>query len=118
MQISMHNIFWEVLNGVGVDGVGGISLFFVFLFFLCFSHHSPRTRANNNRLLEKGEFHKKTDPVCTDPFRTSRIFLFIVDNSCIFGNFLFFVAGATGRELPNIFPCLEVPEYFPPAWYR
>ena len=59
---------WEVLNGLGVDGVGGIfsfcfafflfcfaflrlsSLFFVFLRFL---RLSPRTRANDCNLLGK-----------------------------------------------------------------
>ena len=66
---------WEVLNGVGVDGVGVIFPFFnaifpfylrifpLFFAFLCFSW---RTRANNSNLLQKnGEFH--SDPVCTDP---------------------------------------------------
>ena len=61
--------FREVLDGVGVDGVGGnfpvffvfprflhfSSLFFSFppFFFLCFSSHSPGTRASKCNLLEK-----------------------------------------------------------------
>ena len=38
-------IFWEVLNGVGVDEIGGIFLLFYFsslfrFFFVCFLHFS------------------------------------------------------------------------------
>ena len=64
---------WEVLNGVGVDGVGGIfpfflfffvflrffvvfrfsSFFFVFLRFSSFFAYSPGTRANDCNLLGK-----------------------------------------------------------------
>ena len=43
MPISLHDhvgmeaiVDWEVLNGVGVDGVGGIFLFFPSLFFFFF----------------------------------------------------------------------------------
>ena len=56
-------IFWEVLNGVGVDGVGVIFPFFYafFPFVYAFSpffnaffpFSSPRTRANNSNLLQK-----------------------------------------------------------------
>ena len=36
--LSAPKLFWEVLNGVGVDGVGGIFPFFTFFFvFLRFS---------------------------------------------------------------------------------
>ena len=56
MSAIVHN--WEVLNGVGVDGVGVIfpffnacfrfsSFFFAFLFF------SQRARASNSNLLQK-----------------------------------------------------------------
>ena len=88
---------WEVLNGVGVDGVGGIfhffllffvflrffdffrfsSLFFAFLrFFFIFLRFSSfffvfRLFVWNKRerlqFWEDGEFH--SDPVCTDPVR-------------------------------------------------
>ena len=75
---------WEVLNGVGVDGVGGIfllpyvflcfsslffSLFFVFLrfssFFFAFLRFVLEERVGDCKLLQNGEFH--SDPVCTDP---------------------------------------------------
>ena len=63
-------VFWEVLNGVGVDGVGGIfpffcffsfffaflrfsSSFFAFLRFSSFFSYSFRTRANDCNLLGK-----------------------------------------------------------------
>ena len=72
--------FWEILNGVDVDGVGGnfliiyISYFFFVLFvftFLCFSPHSPRTRANNCNLLENGDFtptpSAPTQYICSPP---------------------------------------------------
>ena len=73
---------WEVLNGVGVDGVGGIvpffSFFFVFLrFFFVFLRFSSFFLVFWPILLEEGqttaiywengEFH--SDPVCTDPVR-------------------------------------------------
>ena len=77
----MFTVFFdrEVLNGVGVDGVGGnfpsfwfffaflrlSSLLFAFCAFLRSSPHSPRTRANNCNLLENVEF--QPDAVCTDP---------------------------------------------------
>ena len=53
---------WEVLNGVGVDGVGEIFPFFYaffpffyafFPFFFAFLCFSKRTRANNSNLLQK-----------------------------------------------------------------
>ena len=46
---------WEVLDGVDVDGVGGI-------FPNLFGFFSQSTR-------EQGEFH--SDPVCTDPVQNS-----------------------------------------------
>ena len=58
-SLSLH---WEVLNGVGVDGVGGIFPFFCFVFFrfsshffdfLCFSPVLLRARANDCNLLGK-----------------------------------------------------------------
>ena len=81
MSVAIH---WEVLQGVGVDGVGGF--FFVFLLFFfpfnvsCFlgfflhfsltSRHSPRTWAADDGqstaiCWNNGELH--SDPVCTDP---------------------------------------------------
>ena len=81
---------WEVLNGVGVDGVGGIFPFFSFFFAFSFFVHflfvflrffffrfSSLFFAFFPILLEQGqttaiywengEFH--SDPVCTDPVR-------------------------------------------------
>ena len=59
-KYSPTDPIWEVLIGVGVDGVGGnfpfcrfSSVFLFSLFFLRFSPNSPRTRANNCYLLEK-----------------------------------------------------------------
>ena len=79
-------ILWEVLNGVGVDGVGGIfpffffcffvflrfsSLFFVFLRFSLFFFLFLPTLLGQGQTTaiywENGEFH--SDPVCTDPVR-------------------------------------------------
>ena len=78
--VSLASLNWEVLNGVGVDGVGGIfpffsfffvffrfsslfrfffvflrffSFFFVFLRFSSFFACSPGTRANDCNLLGK-----------------------------------------------------------------
>ena len=65
---------WEVLNGVGVDGVGVIFPFFYafFLFFMHFSsiftHFSPSPKGQGQTTAiycKNGEFH--SDPVCTDP---------------------------------------------------
>ena len=71
---------WEVLNGVGVDGVGVIfpfflrifrlfTHFFVFFAFLRFSSlfsSSPKGQGQTTAIYCKnGEFH--SDPVCTDP---------------------------------------------------
>ena len=64
---------WEVLSGVGVDGVGGhctlfcfSSLFFrlssLFFFFLLILLGQGQTTAI---YWKNGEFH--SDPVCTDP---------------------------------------------------
>ena len=77
---------WEVLNGVGVDGVGVIfpffyaffvflrnfSLFFAFLRFSSLFSSSPRGQGQTTAKFtaKKGEFH--SDPVCTDPVQTSR----------------------------------------------
>ena len=79
---------WEVLNGVGVDGVGGIFVFFFFFFrfsslfrfffrfsslffaFLRFSSFLPILLEQGQTTAiywENGEFH--SDPVCTDPVR-------------------------------------------------
>ena len=76
---------WEVLNGVGVDGVGVIFPFFLRIFplflthFFPFSTHfspllflhaffsaSPKGQGQTTAIYCKnGEFH--SDPVCTDP---------------------------------------------------
>ena len=79
---------WEVLNGVGVDRVGGIfpffsfffrfsslfRFFFVFLrfssFFFAFLRFSPILLGQGQTTAfywENGESH--SDPVCTDPVR-------------------------------------------------
>ena len=69
----------DVLNGVGVDGVGGIfpfftfffrfsSFFFVFLRFSSLLSHSASGQGRTTAIYCKnGEFH--SDPVCTDPVR-------------------------------------------------
>ena len=64
----------EVLNGVGVDGVGVIFPFF-YAFFPFFTHFSPfsslfsaspKGQGQTTAIYCKnGEFH--SDPVCTDP---------------------------------------------------
>ena len=71
-HLKLQNAYgWEVLNGVGVDGVGVIFLFFyifrflriflLFCVFLRFSLLLLRTRANNSKTYcKKGEFH--SDP--------------------------------------------------------
>ena len=72
-ELPEHSSFriWEVLDGVGVDGVGGnfpFSFFSVFFAFLLFSPHCPRfprTRASNCNFIHSD----KSDPVCTDPVR-------------------------------------------------
>ena len=67
---------WEVLNGVGVDGVGVIFPFFYAFFH--FSMHfspcsslfsaSPKGQGQTTAIYCKnGEFH--SDPVCTDPIK-------------------------------------------------
>ena len=66
---------WEVLNGVGVDGVGVIFPFFYafflffyafFPFFYAFFSASPKGQGQTTAIYCKnGEFH--SDPVCTDP---------------------------------------------------
>ena len=67
---------WDVLNGVGVDGVGVIFPFFYAFFpffyahfspfFTHFSHFSPKGQGQTTAIYCKnGEFH--SDPVCTDP---------------------------------------------------
>ena len=71
---------WEVLNGVGVDGVGVIfpffyaffaflrifRLFFAFLRFSSLFSSSPKGQGQTTAIYCKnGEFH--SDPVCTDP---------------------------------------------------
>ena len=67
----------EVLNGVSVDGVGGIFPFFFFVLFFRFSSlffiffvfsYSPRGQGQTTAIFCKnGEFH--SDPVCTDPMQ-------------------------------------------------
>ena len=47
---------WEVLNGVGVDGVGGNFPFFRFSSLFLSLFLSDSTRANNCNLLEKWGF--------------------------------------------------------------
>ena len=68
---------WEVLNGVGVDGVGVIfpffyavfrffTHFFVFFRFSSLLSSSPEGQGQTTAIYCKnGEFH--SDPVCTDP---------------------------------------------------
>ena len=61
-------MYWEVLNGVGVDGVGVIFPFFYA--FSPFSTHFPpfSTQGQGQTpaiYCKNGEFH--SDPVCTDP---------------------------------------------------
>ena len=66
---------WEVVNGVGVDGVGGIFpfsyAFFPFFYaffplFLRFSLLLLKDKGQTTAIYCKnGEFH--SDPVCTDP---------------------------------------------------
>ena len=77
---------WEVLNGVGVDGVGGIFPFLRFFAFLRFSSllsfsslfsyspSSPRGQGQMTAIYcnKKGEF--RSDPVCTDPVPNFPIF--------------------------------------------
>ena len=68
------SFFWEVLNGVGVDGVGVIFPFF-YAFFPFSTHFSPfsslfsaspKGQGQTTAIYCKnGEFH--SDPVCTDP---------------------------------------------------
>ena len=71
-------LFWEVVNGVGVDGVGGIfPIFFVFsvfsslfrfsLFFFVFSPSLLGKEQTTAIYWDNGEFH--SDPICTDPVR-------------------------------------------------
>ena len=76
----MTVLIWEVLNGVGVDGVGVIFPFFyaffpflhIFPFLAHFSPFSslysaaPKGQGQTTAIYCKnGEFH--SDPVCTDP---------------------------------------------------
>ena len=87
---------WEVLNGVGVDGVGGIfpcvfvlrnslfffvfhwffilSFFFAFLLILIGQEQTTAMHWNN------GEFD--SDPVCTDPIQNFPIKRIACDLSC------------------------------------
>ena len=69
LRTGFLSYFEEVLDGVGVDEVGGIfllssvllSFFFLFLRFLSFFFEEQ----TNAIYWENGEFH--SDPVCTDP---------------------------------------------------
>ena len=58
---------WEVLNGVGVDGVGVIFPFFThFSPFSSLFSGSPKGQGQTTAIYCKnGDFH--SDPVCTDP---------------------------------------------------
>ena len=60
--------FWEVPNGVGVDGFGGFFPILTFFFFV------PRGQGQTTAIYCKdGEFH--SDPVCTDPVQNFPKFL-------------------------------------------
>ena len=86
----VRNKNWEVLNGVGVDGVGGVfsvffryfslvfffhfflrfsSVFFAFFILLCFSLILLENKGKRLQftaiIMNNGEIH--SDPVCTDP---------------------------------------------------
>ena len=73
-----RTLSWEVLNGVGVDGVGGIfrffgvviflcfsSLFFVFFLFLLFYPILLGQEQTTAIYWVNREFH--SNPVCTNP---------------------------------------------------
>ena len=76
-------MIWEVLNGVGVDGVGGIFPFFYVFFFVFFRFSSfffvflrfsslffaflLEDKGEQLIYCKNWEFH--SDPVCTDPVR-------------------------------------------------
>ena len=72
---SARGLLWEVLNGVGVDGVASEEFspffrffFFFFSFFFAF-WYSPRGQGEPTAIYCKnGEFH--SDPVCTDPVQS------------------------------------------------
>ena len=64
IEASLSCIGWEVLNGVGVDGVGGIFPFFVRISSL-FSYSHRGQGQTTAIYCKNGEFH--SDPVCTDP---------------------------------------------------
>ena len=73
------SIFWEVLNGVGVDGVGGIFPFFLLFFFFRFSSFFFAFRLfswnKGKRLQFTGKMGNFTPtPSAPTPFGTSRIF--------------------------------------------
>ena len=71
---AFSSLSWEVLNGVGVDGVGVTFPFFYafspffYAFFPLATHlsASPKGQGQTAAIYYKnGEFH--SDPVCTDP---------------------------------------------------
>ena len=77
-NLDVYDIPWEVLNGVGVDGVGGFFSFIflrfslLFSFFLCFSHILPEDKGK--RLQFPGKMGSFTpSPSAPAPFKTSRI---------------------------------------------
>ena len=73
-KLFEHPQGWEVLNGVGVDGVDGVGVIFPFFYafirfffaFLRFSLLLLKDKGKQQQnLQQKGEFH--SDPVCPDP---------------------------------------------------
>ena len=77
-SLSFLSLFQEILNGVGVDGVGGICPFFLFfLRFLCFFFFfSPTLLGQEQRLQLTGRTRDFTPtPSAPTPFRTSRLFV-------------------------------------------
>ena len=85
---------WEVLHGVGVDGVGVIFPFFyaffvfyaffrffpLFFVFLRFSLLLPKDKGKQHKIYCKnGEFH--SDPVYTDPVQNFPILCFVQEMS-------------------------------------
>ena len=72
-QKPERGYIWEVLDGVGVDGIGGNFPFFLFFvgflrfssFFFAFLLILPAQEQTSAIYWKNGEFH--SNPVCTDP---------------------------------------------------